>query len=115
MARISRIKKSITQNQFIFIDWESKFAALHETTLGASKSLEYLQCKPQKTQILWLMIWNLAIPDGVSQGSDQPLCSLLFLRQHLLKKLLSECRCVTGLMVCVAIKQQSSTFISTPY
>ena len=36
MARISRIKKGITQNQFIFIDWESKFAALHETTLGDS-------------------------------------------------------------------------------
>ena len=38
MARISRIKKGITQNQFIFIDWESKFAALHVTTLGYSKS-----------------------------------------------------------------------------
>jgi len=58
MARISRIKKGITQNQFIFIDWESKFDALHETTLGGSKStqkselsLQYLHCKPQKTQI----------------------------------------------------------------
>ena len=58
MARISHIKESITQNQLIFINWESKFAALHETTLGDSKSthkseqsLQYLQCKPQKTQI----------------------------------------------------------------
>ena len=58
MALISRIKKGIAQNQFIFIDWESKFAAVHETTLGDSKStqkseqsLQYLHCKPQKTQI----------------------------------------------------------------
>ena len=40
MARISRIKKGITQIQFIFIDWEGKFAALHETTLGDSKSTQ---------------------------------------------------------------------------
>ena len=51
MVRISRIKKGITQNQLIFIDWESKFAALHETTLGDSKSLQYLHCNPQKAQI----------------------------------------------------------------
>ena len=36
MARISRIKKGITQIQFIFIDWEGKFAA----TLGDSKSTQ---------------------------------------------------------------------------
>ena len=40
MARISCIKKGITQNQFIFIDWESKFPALHETTLGDNKSTQ---------------------------------------------------------------------------
>ena len=40
MARISHIKKGITQNHFIFIDWKSKFEALHETTLGDSKSTQ---------------------------------------------------------------------------
>ena len=40
MARISRIKKGIAQNQFIFINWEIKLAALHETALGDSKSTQ---------------------------------------------------------------------------
>ena len=40
MARISRIKEGITQNRLIFIDRESKFAALNETTLGDSKSTQ---------------------------------------------------------------------------
>ena len=40
MTRISRIKKGIPQNQFSFIYWESKLAALHETTLGDSKSTQ---------------------------------------------------------------------------
>ena len=40
MARISRINKGITHNQFNVIDWESKFAVLHATTLGDSKGTQ---------------------------------------------------------------------------